>query len=91
MVAFINVSYLPLRLMGFFGILTSISGFMYAINIVYWYYHDGNPIQGWSPIMVMLLVLGGLILFMIAILGEYIWRILDEVKGRPSYIIEDIL
>jgi dolichol-phosphate mannosyltransferase len=37
-----------------------------------------------------MLILGGLIMLMLGVLGEYIWRILDEVKKRPNYIIDKI-
>jgi dolichol-phosphate mannosyltransferase len=36
------------------------------------------------------LVLGGLNMLMLGVLGEYVWRIYDEVRGRPSYIIQQI-
>ncbi|MGZ6491431.1 MAG: hypothetical protein ACXVDU_15645 [Bacteroidia bacterium] len=41
--------------------------------------------------MILLLIIGGLIMLMLGLLGEYVWRIFDEVKNRPSYIIKDIL
>jgi glycosyltransferase involved in cell wall biosynthesis len=88
LVGFINVSYLPLRMMSIIGILFAISGFIYANNIVYAYFIDKVPFRGWAPIMIMLLIIGGLIMLMLGILGEYIWRIFDEVRHRPIYIIE---
>jgi dolichol-phosphate mannosyltransferase len=90
MVAYINVSYFPLRLMSFIGVFFAFSGFLYALDIVYAYYFIGTPFQGWAPIMILLLVIGGLIMLMLGILGEYIWRIFDEVKNRPNYIVEKI-
>jgi len=54
------------------------------------YYVKATPFQGWAPIMMLLLIIGGLIMIMLGILGEYIWRIFDEVKNRPNYIIKDI-
>jgi dolichol-phosphate mannosyltransferase len=90
MVAFINVSYLPLRIMTVIGAFFAFSGFIYALNIVYAYYFVGTPFQGWAPIMILLLIIGGLIMLMLGILGEYVWRIFDEVKNRPNYIVEKI-
>lgn len=91
MIAFINVSYLPLRIMSFLGFIIAMAGFLYAINIVYAYFIHATPFQGWAPIMILILIIGGLIMLMLGMLGEYIWRILDEVKKRPNYIIKDIL
>ena len=87
---FLNVSSLPLRLMSTVGVLVSLGGFIYALNIVWAYYVHATPFEGWAPLMILILILGGLIIAMLGMLGEYIWRILDEVKGRPNYIIKDI-
>jgi dolichol-phosphate mannosyltransferase len=89
MAAFINVSYLPLRLMSFLGFSFAVAGFIYSLNIVHAYYFRATPFQGWAPIMILLLIIGGLIMLMLGVLGEYIWRIFDEVKKRPDYIVRD--
>jgi dolichol-phosphate mannosyltransferase len=57
---------------------------------VYAYLFLKTPFNGWAPIMITMLILGGLIMLMLGVLGEYIWRILDEVKKRPNYIIDKI-
>lgn len=88
--AFLNVSYLPLRLLSTIGFTVSLLGFLYALNIFYAYFFHNTPFQGWAPIMITMLILGGLIMLMIGVLGEYIGRILDEVKGRPNYVIDKI-
>jgi polyisoprenyl-phosphate glycosyltransferase len=87
--ALLNVTYIPIRIMTFTGIFTALVGFIYAIVIVYAYFVDKVPYKGWAPIMVLLLIIGGFIMVMLGIIGEYIWRILDEVKGRPNYIIRE--
>lgn len=89
MVAFINTSYMPLRAMTYLGLGFALAGFIYTITIIYAYFMHATPFEGWAPIMVLLLLIGGLIMTMLGILGEYIWRIFDEVKERPPYIIED--
>ena len=48
----------------------------------------GQPIQGWSSLMVVTLVIGGLQMLMLGVLGEYLWRALDEARRRPRYLIE---
>lgn len=88
-IAFINVSYLPLRLMSVLGICFAVAGFLYSISIIYAYFYNGTPFQGWAPIMILLLIIGGLIMLMLGVLGEYIWRIFDEVKQRPVYIVDE--
>ena len=90
MIAFINVSYLPLRMMTILGFSFALIGFIYTITVLHAYYFAATPFQGWAPIMMLLLIIGGLIMVMLGVLGEYIWRIFDEVKRRPNYIIKDI-
>lgn len=87
--AFLNVSYFPLRLLTAIGGIVAIIGFLYAINIVYTYFAHNSMENGWAPLMIVTLIIGGLIMLMLGVLGEYIWRILDEVKGRPNYIVKD--
>lgn len=88
--AFLNVSYIPLRALTTIGFFVALSGFLYALNIIYTFYFFDTPFNGWAPIMITMLILGGLIMLMLGVLGEYIWRILDEVKKRPNYIIDKI-
>jgi polyisoprenyl-phosphate glycosyltransferase len=88
MVAFISVSYFPLRLMTVLGFSFSFAGFLYTLSILHAYFYTGTPYPGWAPIMILLLVIGGLIMLMLGILGEYIWRIYDEVKQRPIYVVD---
>ncbi len=87
--ALLNVTYMPIRIMTFGGIITAFSGFLYALVIVYAYFVNAVPFKGWTPIMVLLLIIGGMIMLMLGIIGEYIWRILEEVKARPNYIIRE--
>ena len=48
-------------------------------------------IEGWSVVMAAVLVLGGLHLLTLGVLGEYLWRTLDEVKRRPLYLVDRVL
>ena len=66
------------------------TGFLYAADIVYWRLRHSTTFPGWAPIMVVLLIVGGLMMLMLGIIGEYIWRIYDEVKGKPNYIVRQI-
>jgi glycosyltransferase involved in cell wall biosynthesis len=90
MSSFFNVSYFPIRLMSLIGFLTATIGFIYSLVILYSYFVHKTPFQGWAPIMMVILLIGGLLMIMLGITGEYIWRIYDEVKNKPNYIIKDI-
>lgn len=85
----LNTSYIPIRLMSLLGICFSFIGFLYAIVIVYNRLINNTPFVGWAPLMITILIVGGLIMLMLGIIGEYVWRTYDETRKRPLYIIKD--
>lgn len=87
---YINVSYVPLRAMTILGGVFAAFGLVYGSSIIYAYFMHAVPFQGWAPIMMFLLIIGGLIMIMLGVIGEYIWRIFDEVKARPTYIVNEV-
>lgn len=87
--AILDSSYLPIRFISVAGATTAFLGFLYALNIAYTYFRHGTPFTGWAPIMILLLLIGGVLMLMLGIIGEYIWRIYDEVKRKPNYIVRE--
>ena len=85
----LNTSYVPIRLMSLLGILFSMIGFGYALLIAYNRFLHHTPFNGWAPIMILILIIGGLIMLMLGIIGEYVWRTYDEARKRPLYIIKE--
>ena len=85
--AILDSSYLPIRFISVAGAVTALGGFLYAINIAYTRFMHGTPFTGWAPIMILLLLIGGMLMLMLGIIGEYVWRIYDEVKKKPNYIV----
>lgn len=59
------------------------------IRIAYNRFINNTPFDGWAPIMILILIIGGLIMLMLGIIGEYVWRTYDETRKRPLYIIKD--
>ena len=51
-------------------------------------FYLGTAVEGWSSLMVVVLVMGGAQMMMMGVLGEYLWRALDESRRRPRYIVE---
>jgi polyisoprenyl-phosphate glycosyltransferase len=78
---------LPLRLMCYAGFLLAGLGGLYALHCIVNAF-CGHPIQGWSSLMVVVLLIGGFQLLMLGVLGEYLWSALDEIRARPRYLIE---
>jgi dolichol-phosphate mannosyltransferase len=84
----VSFSYVPIRFMSLAGVCISVLGFVYAAVVVANAIR-GVPVQGWSSLMVTVLVLGGFQLMMLGVLGEYLWRAFDEARGRPRYVVEE--
>jgi glycosyltransferase involved in cell wall biosynthesis len=87
----INTSYMPIRFMSMLGLFTATSGFLYALVIIYLRLVQKTPFNGYAPIMISILIIGGLIMLMLGTIGEYLWRIFDEVRGRSIYVIKETL
>ncbi len=87
--AFVSFSYFPLRAMSTVGMAASILGFLYAAFVAGLRLTVGTPIEGWASLMVVVLVLGGFQMIMLGVLGEYLWRTLEQARQRPRYYIED--
>lgn len=84
-------SYFPIRLVQLFGFLTALGGFAYAVLLVSMKLVSGIPIPGWTAMMVVTLLLGGGNFLVLGVIGEYIWRILDEVKRRPLFVVDRVV
>lgn len=85
--AFLDASYLPIRFISLAGFVTAALGVLYSITIVASWMMHSTPFSGWAPLMIAVLVVGGLIMVMLGIIGEYIWRIYDEVRKKPNYVV----
>lgn len=85
-------SYLPIRAISIFGAICALlSFFLGAWFLVSYFVHGGHAIKGWTPIVLLVLFLGGTQMLMIGMLGEYLWRVLAQVRDNPPYIIEEAL
>jgi len=87
---YLSISFAPIRFMTFFGMSVAFFGFLYALTIIIAWFFNNTPFNGWAPIMVLLLIIGGIIIVMLGLVGEYIWRIYEEIKKRPNHIIKKI-
>jgi glycosyltransferase involved in cell wall biosynthesis len=87
--AFVSFSYAPLRAMSYLGMLFSLLGFAYALVVIFFRLMTRTPVQGWSSLIVVVLVLGGVQMMMLGVLGEYLWRTLEAARQRPIYFVED--
>ena len=85
-----SFSYFPIRLMTTTGIVFAILAAVLAVNVIVEKVTVGTPIAGWASLMCVVLLSAGLILLMLGILGEYVWRALDAARNRPPFIIDEV-
>ena len=85
----INFSQVPLDIASYSGVGMTILAFLFLIFIVIRRLVFGDPVAGWASTICVIVFLGGLQLFCLGIIGQYIARIYDESKNRPEYIIEE--
>ena len=83
---FTSFSIKPLRLATYMGCLTAFAGFIYAVIIVIRYFTIHLAPQGWSSTTALLLILGGVILLVLGLVGEYVGRIFMCVNASPQYV-----
>jgi glycosyltransferase involved in cell wall biosynthesis len=78
----------PLRAASTVGVLLALAAFLYGGYLTAVYLLYGHVVSGWTTIVVSLMFFSGLQLLSLGIVGEYIGRIFEEVKGRPLYVIK---
>ena len=86
---FTAFSVLPLRVSSFIGFLCSVLGFIAVIFTVVRKIVDTNVDVGWSSIIALILFIGGLIMLMLGMIGEYLGRIYISINRSPQYVIRD--
>ena len=79
----------PLRLATVMGTVLALIAFLYGLQIVYETLVYGTDVPGYPSLFVGVMVLGGVQLIMIGVVGEYIGKILEEIKGRPVYFVAE--
>ena len=88
---FTSFSVKPLRLATYAGVITAMLGFIYAIYIIIKHFVDSSVPVGWSSTMALQLVLGGIILVVLGLVGEYIGRIYMCINASPQFVEREIV
>jgi dolichol-phosphate mannosyltransferase len=83
-------SFAPIRFMSLAGSVFSFLGFVYAGLILIDGLFLGNPVKGWAPLMIVILIMGGFQMIMLGLIGEYLWRTLAQVRRRDMYLIDAV-
>ena len=84
-------SYIPIRFMSGIGVVIGGIGFVYAIMLVVMRFFKAVDVPGWTALMVVTLVLFGFLFLSLGVIGEYLWRTLDESRSRPVFIVSETI
>lgn len=86
-----SFSYFPIKFMSGMGVVMAILAFIWILEVLIEYFAIGTPVKGWSTLMCLVLFSSGVILLMLGVLGEYLWRTLDATRNRPVFIIDKVV
>lgn len=85
----LSFSNVPIRALSLAGAGAAVAGLAYALFVLVRFTLFGGGASGWPSLMTVVLVMGGLNLLALGLVGQDVWRILDESRHRPLYQIED--
>ncbi|MFA1737508.1 glycosyltransferase family 2 protein [Lysinibacillus fusiformis] len=88
--SFVSFSYAPIRFMTGIGFAVALLSFIYASFTIVAYLAGYVAVQGWTTIIALITLLQGIIMMMLGIIGEYLWRILDETRKKPGFIVDEV-
>lgn len=86
----IQFSSMPLRLCTAMGVCIASGGLLYALVLVIRALFGVTTPSGWPTVAVIVLLLGGAQLAVIGVMGEYLWRAVEETRSRPLYVVRDV-
>lgn len=89
--SFVSFSFLPIRLITILGFILGIISIIYSVIILINKFTGNIQIEGWSALMIVVLLVSSFQMIALGVLGEYIWRTLDASRKRPNYIIDKII
>jgi len=84
-----SFSTLPLQMVTVLGMISILFSMILAVQTLC-NYLLGNAVEGFTTVILLILIIGGFIMLSLGVIGHYIARIYEEVKGRPKYIISDV-
>jgi len=89
--SFIAFSFFPIRLITVSGLVLGLGAMVYALYILYARLTGHIEVEGWSALMLVMLLIGSFQMVALGILGEYLWRTLDAVRKRPPFVVDEVI
>ena len=88
--SFVAFSYVPIRFLSATGLLFATSAFVYGAYVFFAWLVNDIPVRGFAPLVLVLAFTAGIQMTMLGVLGEYLWRTLDETRRRPGFVIDEV-
>jgi len=86
--SFVAFSYAPIRALSLLGGGISVLAFGYGLAVFFAWLTQGVPVRGFAPLVILIAFTSGIQMLMLGILGEYLWRALDETRRRPPFVVD---
>ncbi|SHK75447.1 glycosyltransferase family 2 protein [Hespellia stercorisuis] len=86
----LSFSYFPIRCISVMGVVSILVSLIWTLVLVVDYLDGHTTVEGYTTIVVLILLSFGITMLTLGILGEYIWRMFDEVRNRPAFIVDEV-
>jgi polyisoprenyl-phosphate glycosyltransferase len=80
----------PLALASYFGLIFAAASVVLVVYALYSWLYAGKTPQGWTSLMMAVTVMGSIQLFVLGIIGQYLGRMLEQVRGRPMFVVRNV-
>ncbi len=87
----LGFSIVPIRAISFFGLAVAVASFCYGGLIAFNALRGIRDVPGFAALAVIISFLLGVVIVMLGVIGEYLWRIYDQVSGKPETVVEEVL
>lgn len=87
----LSFSYFPVRMISVMGVLMGLGALLYCLFIVIAAIEMKVKVEGWASLMVVVLIASSFQMIALGILGEYAWRILDNTRSRPNFVVDKVI
>lgn len=88
--SFVAFSYVPIRFVSVVGLVFAGAAFGYAALVLYAWWRHGIAVEGFAALVILIAFTAGVQMTMLGVIGEYLWRTLDETRKRPTYVIDAV-
>ena len=88
--SFVAFSYVLIRFVSVVGLAFAGAAFAYATVVFFAWWRHGIAVEGFAALMIAISFAAGVQMTMLGVIGEYLWRTLDETRRRPTYVIDEV-